>query len=318
MLRGAGHSLSEEVEKRMEKLLITFAGLVFLPLFLLYGQTQSQTAWLGLNLWIWLFIFLAGGFACSLIVSSMAKKLFNHYLGLKGERWVGDILNWMLKDGFEVFHDFPIEPDGRTGNIDHILVGPNGVFAIETKTYRKPTEAADGKNYEVKFLHHVAIETALRLASEAIGSIDDGMHHRVGQIEDKRFLWVPLLLQVLNRLVRIKGGQFAHVPAASCRLVVLVKLHTPAIVRSECAEVVIKALCIGHPVDNRLAVGDIPLAYARGLVAPLAHQLPKSDLTGGHSPSLATTRIAACQQGGTRGSANRLGIEGSEARSFLG
>jgi len=81
----------------------------------------------------------------------MAIKLANYYLGLKGERWVGDMLNWMLKDGFEVFHDFPIEPDGKTGNIDHVIVGPNGVFAIETKTYRKPKDTADGKNYEVKF-----------------------------------------------------------------------------------------------------------------------------------------------------------------------
>ena len=153
MLRGAGHSLSEEVEKRMEKLLLAFGGLAFLPLFLFLpsGDNASRILWFGLNPWIWLCIFLAVGFVCSLVLSSMANKLANYYLGLKGERWVGDMLNWMLKDGFEVFHDFPIEPDGKTGNIDHIIVGPNGVFAIETKTYRKPKAGVDGKNYEVKF-----------------------------------------------------------------------------------------------------------------------------------------------------------------------
>jgi len=153
MLRGAGHSLSEEVEKRVEKLLLAFVCLVFLPLFLFLPSSEnaSPILWFGLNSWIWICLFLVAGFVCSLPLSSMAIKLANYYLGLKGERWVGDMLNWMLKDGFEVFHDFPIEPDGKTGNIDHVIVGPNGVFAIETKTYRKPKDTADGKNYEVKF-----------------------------------------------------------------------------------------------------------------------------------------------------------------------
>ena len=132
------------------------------------------------------------------------------------------------------------------------------------------------------------------------------MHHGVGQIEDKRFLGVPLLLQVLNRLFSIKGGQFAHVPAGSCRLVVLVEFHTPAIVRSECAEVVIKALGIGHPVDNRLAVGDVPLAYGCGLISVLSHQFAKSNLTRGHAPTLAAARVATGQQRRTGRSTHRL------------
>ena len=153
MLRRAGHSLSEEVEKSFEKLLLTFVGFVFLPLFLFLpsGDNVFPVLWFGLSSWIWLCLLLAAGFVCSLVISSMAIKLANYYLGFKGERWVGDMLNWMLKDGFEVFHDFPIEPDGKSGNIDHVIVGPNGVFAIETKTYRKPKETSDGKNYEVKF-----------------------------------------------------------------------------------------------------------------------------------------------------------------------
>ena len=73
-----------------------------------------------------------------------------------------------------------------------------------------------------------------------------------------------------------------------------------------------------HRITLRSWTAQSPLANARGLVAPLAHQLPKSDLTGGHSPSLATTRIATCQQGGSRGSANRLGVEGSEKGALLG
>lgn len=64
------------------------------------------------------------------------KSLWNHRLGFTGERVVGEALNQLLRDGFQVFHDLPF--DGF--NIDHVVVGPSGVFAIETKTRRKPLD----------------------------------------------------------------------------------------------------------------------------------------------------------------------------------
>ncbi len=39
-----------------------------------------------------------------------------------------------LDNSYVLINDVVL-PD-RKGNIDHILVGPNGVFAIETKSYR--------------------------------------------------------------------------------------------------------------------------------------------------------------------------------------
>jgi len=38
------------------------------------------------------------------------------------------------RDGYEIIHDLP----GDGFNVDHLVVGPNGVFVIETKTYSKP------------------------------------------------------------------------------------------------------------------------------------------------------------------------------------
>ena len=49
---------------------------------------------------------------------------------------VGEELNQLMASGFRVFHDLPF--DGF--NIDHVLVGPPGVFAVETKTRRKPAD----------------------------------------------------------------------------------------------------------------------------------------------------------------------------------
>jgi hypothetical protein len=59
-------------------------------------------------------------------------------LGFEGERHVGEALNQLMLVGYRVFHDFLITDKPRSiRNIDHIVIGANGVFAIETKTRRK-------------------------------------------------------------------------------------------------------------------------------------------------------------------------------------
>jgi hypothetical protein len=69
--------------------------------------------------------------------------------GRDGEIAVGQMLEGLRKDGYEVFHDIP----SPRGNVDHVLVGPGGVFVIETKTRAKPTGDAkvvyDGKQITV-------------------------------------------------------------------------------------------------------------------------------------------------------------------------
>lgn len=58
-------------------------------------------------------------------------------LGYLGERVVGEALDALSQQGFRVFHDVPAEVNGATFNVDHVAIGENGVFAIETKTRRK-------------------------------------------------------------------------------------------------------------------------------------------------------------------------------------
>ena len=56
-------------------------------------------------------------------------------LGYEGELAVGQELDQLIHDGFYVYHDFPADKF----NIDHIVVGAKGVFAVETKARSKPT-----------------------------------------------------------------------------------------------------------------------------------------------------------------------------------
>ena len=55
-------------------------------------------------------------------------------MGLTGEKLVGQYLEKLRRYDCHVFHDI----DCCNFNIDHVVVGPQGIFVIETKTFSKP------------------------------------------------------------------------------------------------------------------------------------------------------------------------------------
>ena len=63
-------------------------------------------------------------------IMPLARQL---YLGSQGEQVVGEILDELRSWDYQVFHDIG-EPNY---NIDHVPVGPGGIFAVETKTISK-------------------------------------------------------------------------------------------------------------------------------------------------------------------------------------
>lgn len=62
------------------------------------------------------------------------KRVEQLKLGRDGERLVAQYLEWFRTSNFFVFHDVP----SGDANVDHVLIGPQGVFTIETKTHSKP------------------------------------------------------------------------------------------------------------------------------------------------------------------------------------
>jgi hypothetical protein len=66
-----------------------------------------------------------------------ARPIIKAYLqGAKGEKAVGQYLDDLRADGAKVLHDIP----GEGFNIDHVVIHSSGIFAIETKTYSKPSK----------------------------------------------------------------------------------------------------------------------------------------------------------------------------------
>lgn len=71
-------------------------------------------------------------------LSQLAKRSKQLKLGRDGERSVGQYLERLRDGGARVLHDIPADEF----NVDHVVVAPQGIFAVETKTWSKPYPSA--------------------------------------------------------------------------------------------------------------------------------------------------------------------------------
>lgn len=70
-----------------------------------------------------------------LIVSHSVLPLVDrHERGAIGEEQVGGLIEALAAEGWSVIHDACFEH----GNVDHILIGPGGIYTIETKSHPGP------------------------------------------------------------------------------------------------------------------------------------------------------------------------------------
>lgn len=128
LLRSPGHSVSLKLEEIQDNLSTLLVFLIFSPPFALALNSEKPIQ-------NWVFIPLAIGYGVALYYFfKLLTKSSNYRLGLMGERAVGEELNQLMLDGFRVFHDFPADDKW---NIDHVLVGSQGVYIVETKARRK-------------------------------------------------------------------------------------------------------------------------------------------------------------------------------------
>lgn len=56
-------------------------------------------------------------------------------IGADGEVRTGRLLETLEAVGFRILHDRKI-PGARTANVDHIVIGPPGIYVVETKSYK--------------------------------------------------------------------------------------------------------------------------------------------------------------------------------------
>lgn len=143
-LRYAGQSIDEQIDKIIQDKINDYAAL--------------GAAAIGFALYEWLrwylkipyqpIVFTAlaaiiGGYSY-MRIRLYRRQIKNLRQASEGEKAVGQHLEELREKGYQVFHDVI----GNGFNIDHVLVGPGGVFTVETKTISKPMKGACEISYD--------------------------------------------------------------------------------------------------------------------------------------------------------------------------
>jgi hypothetical protein len=131
-LRNPGQSLGEQLEDLLDKIMswaiapvvaLVFSGLEW---GLWFMNSPRQPA-----------VFLVVAVITLLLafykIRPLWKQRQNLRLAIRGEKAVAETLDSLKRDGYRIIHD--IVEDGY--NIDHVVIGPTGVYMIETKTRSK-------------------------------------------------------------------------------------------------------------------------------------------------------------------------------------
>jgi hypothetical protein len=148
ILRGPGESLRVKVRELDDKINDSLLLLYFSPVtiigfyFMMLYLQGRQFTYSGIFIYGITILFALTFFSVKLF--KLLHERIAYRLGLDAELAVGRELNHLMLNGFHVYHDFPEDKN----NIDHIVVGSSGVFAIETKGKSKPDKgrgSADAK-----------------------------------------------------------------------------------------------------------------------------------------------------------------------------
>jgi hypothetical protein len=89
--------------------------------------------------------------------------------GAAGERHTARLLDRLVRDGFVVFHDLAVP--GSPANVDHLVIGPTGVFVIDSKQWTGSVQqGADGLAWHNHYPLDRTLET-VRWEAETIGRL---------------------------------------------------------------------------------------------------------------------------------------------------
>jgi len=150
LLRSPGESLRETI---YDMQLDVFTHLMVVPglpllLYAIYLEQQSTGSHFGAGM-IGFYLLSGIGVVAYLTfkITQTMSSLQSYRLGLDAELAVGQELNQLLREGNRVYHDLP----AQGFNIDHVVIGEGGVFAVETKGRAKPLKHDTKKEWQVDY-----------------------------------------------------------------------------------------------------------------------------------------------------------------------
>lgn len=223
--RRAGESLRERREKIVDENVLSAISVLFVFWFVYLVQQVQEWTHAGLRPQLWLFIAIVATIITAIWFWRLIPIARHFNRGERGERHVADLLEELRSDGYRPIHD--IVGDGF--NVDHVVVGPGGIFAIETKyrsgkgeiTFRDPEGVLVGGRLEEK--------DCLKQARGSAAAIRDLIHESCG-----RRPWVtPIVVFVGDWKIRNKWRDTNVRVFTPERLLDYIRDQQPQLTRSE-------------------------------------------------------------------------------------
>lgn len=147
---GAGEQLRVRVDEHTDSMMGGLVALFWLGPYFLAVWSLPKVMWSSVSftagdaLLIVAFVVMVGFAIRHVVKHGVLRRRAKE--GLKAELFAAQELNRLLASGCAVLHDIPA--DGF--NVDHVVIGPRAVYAIETKSVRKPSQA-EGATHKVRY-----------------------------------------------------------------------------------------------------------------------------------------------------------------------
>jgi hypothetical protein len=145
-LRSPGESLFNQIQELNEKISDSIFEFIIIPVIFAVALIFLPYSLLNMKysiILICVFVIFLIYYVLKILKLIGLRRLKR--LGYDGEVAAGQELNQLMLDGYNVYHDFPADKF----NIDHIVIGPDAVYAAETKTRSKPKSKGSGNNYKI-------------------------------------------------------------------------------------------------------------------------------------------------------------------------
>src|SRR5690554_3567774 len=133
-LRQAGQSLDQRLHDLLDNEFVPWSIAVAAAFLLTVTEWLRYFTEAKPNPWLYSILTLVISAIAGFRIRKLVYEARLLKLGRDGERVVADHLQELAANGWRVFHD--IQGDGF--NIDHVVIGPGGIFTVETKTRSKP------------------------------------------------------------------------------------------------------------------------------------------------------------------------------------
>jgi Nuclease-related domain len=155
LLRGPGETQRRRVQKTDENLFLYFFGGALVPLLIaslvLSLAIRLPKTLVPLGAGVATILFVASTVCAIILLLRFLNRRRNDLLGYLGERAAAEWLEPLKANGYRIFHDVPCEGRKKKFNIDHVVLGPTGVAAIEVKTRRKKKGRAGFEDHVVTY-----------------------------------------------------------------------------------------------------------------------------------------------------------------------